>query len=1028
MEDDEDEAESEEEEEEANLAQKEDQEDPEEEDQEPAEEETEEAIEEAIVVESVTKFGGVEDQLDCQRPEVDDPKAELGSKVSAASLGSRLVIQEQESRCYTSFTRWPLYTGRHWQRLDPQEELTRKASVEVPRAETPEPEMSTFSVISATVYSYPFAKRPIESKTSRCMESGGHISPIGSEQNPRTLPAAARQLEKRCATVTGRRIPAEALVKLAEAQLRDHRSPAPGCWQEETEHCKCCKCQGILERAWNKVPPIYRLSSGLCACHAVMRAWSECDHDGREFRSKGPAKKQQQPQKHDWEPRRSGKGNWQTQTRQFEPAVPTNLMGWGEFSAMKPVQQRQAPRSAFRRVFRCMSLYSLRFREFEKEVSFLSAQFATMAFATSWFCMIAAAALLWEGAADSRSQAPSWLHTRLRGLHVEFLARDFELVVASILAFLAFYFMARGCNRCRPGSFGRIVLDELIGASAFFLMLLSASIWDPVRRAVVLEEEEPSLGVSTSRSVASAALALSQLLALLMIATVPLRSSIFALVLLSTVPLNLMLDEEGLGLRLVSFALPFIYFCSRSRELTSRQRFAYLCRSEDLARTLREKEREAKSNMTLARGMQSLAGRRSDMVLILTSRLEVWRSTALQDLFFKQDMDGCSFLDILPPPEHEKFLATARRVREHKSGESMPLTLPRGYAKIILEYAGNEEDRYVMSILLDESADEAFRHDQCAPLRISSSKGYDAMRKIDTSSDGGSSSRKRYSLGKVIEVMEGTSEADSLCYSSSQMKSSLEEVETASVSTFTTLRDLGSEAERPRRAKGRDCEVQVSLVSFDSTTQATQTDLQSLRRDGLSCAQCARARPPRPRSDALPALKKKQKFRSRSFSGSCFSTDSSGSEGPDRQYPASFSDIGQPNPALESAELALVRFTAPCWPQTRPACVSTSLIWLLKHWNFSYLRAQCCPFHAALAVALGTLKAKKKDCCNPLWSPFTGWQCDFCTAMNHENSEHCDLCGSARTVGDQSAELSMTSLKTGSVSLHEDGSGCSPSQ
>jgi len=562
--------------------------------------------------------------------------------------------------------------------------------------------------------------------------------------------------------------------------------------------------------------------------------------------------------------------------------------GWGEYSAMSEVQ-RQAPRSAFRRVFRCVSLYSLRFREFEKEVSFLSAQFATMAFATSLFCMIAAAALLWEGT-DSRSQAPRWLETRLRDLHLEFLTRDFLLVVASILAALACYFMARGCNRCRPGSFSRIVLDELIGALAFFLVLLSASIWDPVRRAVVLQEEEPSWSVSTSRTVASAALALSQLLALLMVATVPLRSSIFALVLLSTVPLNLMLDEDGLGLRLVCFALPFIYLCSRSRELTSRQRFAYQCRSEDLALTLREKEREAKSNMTLARGMQSLAGRRSDMVLILTSRLEVWRSTALQDLFFKQDMDGCCFLDILPPHEHDKFLTTARRVREHKSGESMPLTLPRGYAKIILEYAGNEDDRYVMSILLDESADEAFRHDQCAPLRISSSKGYDVTRKIDTSSDGGSSGRKRYSLGKVIEVMEGASESDSLCYSSSQIKSSLEEIETASVSTFTTLRDLGSDAEGPRRAKGRDCEVQVSLVSFDSVNQATQTDLQALR-DGLACSQCSRARPPRPRLDGLPALqRRKKKFRSRSFSGSCFSTDSSGSECPEEQNPGGFSD------------------------------------------------------------------------------------------------------------------------------------------
>eukprot|EP00439_Symbiodinium_sp_Y106_P068246 s24_g11.t1 len=83
----------------------------------------------------------------------------------------------------------------------------------------------------------------------------------------------------------------------------------------------------------------------------------------------------------------------------------------------------------------------------------------------------------------------------LRDLHLEFLTRDFlilrwKLVVASILAALACYFMARGCNRCRPGSFSRIVLDELIGALAFFLVLLSASIWDPVRRAVVLQEED----------------------------------------------------------------------------------------------------------------------------------------------------------------------------------------------------------------------------------------------------------------------------------------------------------------------------------------------------------------------------------------------------------------------------------------------------------------------------------------------------------------------------------------------------------
>ncbi|CAE7300615.1 unnamed protein product, partial [Symbiodinium sp. CCMP2456] len=140
----------------------------------------------------------------------------------------------QESRCYTSFTRTgsgsrseggrstPEGTGSDWIRRTTLAAMsgalrTNSSTSSLQRAETPEPELSTFSVppreprfpsgrtrvVSATVYSYPFAKRPIESKTARSVESGGHVSPVGSEQNPRSLPAAARQLEKRCATVTG---------------------------------------------------------------------------------------------------------------------------------------------------------------------------------------------------------------------------------------------------------------------------------------------------------------------------------------------------------------------------------------------------------------------------------------------------------------------------------------------------------------------------------------------------------------------------------------------------------------------------------------------------------------------------------------------------------------------------------------------------------------------------------------------------------------------------------------------------------
>ncbi|CAE7235104.1 Cyt-b5 [Symbiodinium sp. CCMP2592] len=414
----------------------------------------EEAIEEAIVVESGRKFGGVEDELDCQRPEVHDPQVladamsgsmptfstapplqdeDDGDAVQASTQGrtSRVTFGDpgagchpdrtlprpgsQESRCYTSFTRTgsgsrseggrstPEGTGSDWIRRTTLAAMsgalrTNSSTSSLQRADTPEPELSTFSVppreprfpsgrtrvVSATVYSYPFAKRPTESKTARSVESGGHVSPVGSEQNPRTLPAAARQLEKRYATVTGspqhvtakmhaapesraRSMGAES-AKLAESAGSVGKAgrgvaarplqPATGpggfavgsSWRNLSDKRRPSTASAAGARASSTGPgeaspremratarsadgpsrhPEVEISSGLKnktpkhpvefqrpvrPTHVVMRAWSECDHDGRECRSKGPAKKQQQRQEHEWEPRRSGKARSQAAT------------------------------------------------------------------------------------------------------------------------------------------------------------------------------------------------------------------------------------------------------------------------------------------------------------------------------------------------------------------------------------------------------------------------------------------------------------------------------------------------------------------------------------------------------------------------------------------------------------------------------------------------------------------------------------------------------------------------------------------
>ncbi|CAE7260156.1 Nek1 [Symbiodinium natans] len=149
----------------------------------------------------------------------------------------------QESRCYTSFTRTgsgarseggrstPETTGSDWIRRTTLAAMsgalrTASSSSSLQRADTPEPALSTFSVppreprfpsgrakvVSATVYSYPFAKRPNNDlHMARSTESSGNASPKISEQTSATLAGAARP-EKRFATVTGS--PERAAVKM----------------------------------------------------------------------------------------------------------------------------------------------------------------------------------------------------------------------------------------------------------------------------------------------------------------------------------------------------------------------------------------------------------------------------------------------------------------------------------------------------------------------------------------------------------------------------------------------------------------------------------------------------------------------------------------------------------------------------------------------------------------------------------------------------------------------------------------------
>lgn len=88
------------------------------------------------------------------------------------------------------------------------------------------------------------------------------------------------------------------------------------------------------------------------------------------------------------------------------------------------------------------------------------------------------------------------------------------------------------------------------------------------------------------------------------------------------------------------------------------------------------------------------------------------------------------------------------------------------------------------------------------------------------------------------------------------------------------------------------------------------------------------------------------------------------------------------------ANMPMVSVFAPVSEET----LSLSLEWAMKHWNVPRIPGMCCPWHTVVSVAKKVLKYEVTSQCDPLWSPLTGWQCQHCTGLNHQENHRCDMC------------------------------------
>ncbi|CAJ1461866.1 unnamed protein product [Effrenium voratum] len=106
---------------------------------------------------------------------------------------------------------------------------------------------------------------------------------------------------------------------------------------------------------------------------------------------------------------------------------------------------------------------------------------------------------------------------------------------------------------------------------------------------------------------------------------------------------------------------------------------------------LQTKTGEAKTWFGRQRALETLAMQSFDIIFDIdaSERQVVVGTSRHVNLFFKQDMEGIPLSSVLPPYERMKLDRSLHEVVQSRSGARAILILPRGEARVCLEYCGD---------------------------------------------------------------------------------------------------------------------------------------------------------------------------------------------------------------------------------------------------------------------------------------------------------------------------------------------------
>lgn len=206
-------------------------------------------------------------------------------------------------------------------------------------------------------------------------------------------------------------------------------------------------------------------------------------------------------------------------------------------------------------------------------------------------------------------------------------------------------------------------------------------------------------------------------------------------------------------------------------------------------------------------------------------------------------------------------------------------------------------------------------------------------------------------------------------------------------------------ASAPRGPPGRIARSSANESQREFREMGVQTFI-IWENEGFKCLRCAK--PPRPKPSSWG-----ERARPKGTSGAGAPVTTKGPSG-NVPLPAptggSRGSIGRGGDLRNLSEGSTGACILPNFDPTNFECCWMSLLNSLKHWNVPQSmpvpQRDCCTLHSWLFCARKILKyvQKHQQCINTL--PYQGWQCQVCTAMNHECSIMCGVCWRSQNAPD----------------------------